>query len=193
VRETLLAKALDALPNAVFLYDRDLRVHHANAAARRLGEEQELSEALLARRGGEVLRCVNSRLGPSGCGSSKACEQCLLRRSVGESLTTQTFVHAQIKLEREAPFGLETRHLRVLAAPFEHEGQMLALVEFVDVSELVELRALLPLCGVCGGDRTDAEYKGRVEDYLSAHPEAGEQAICKECLETHEAGRAGGT
>ncbi len=180
MRETLLAKALDALPHAVFLYDRDLRVHHANAAARRLSEDRELDEAM-HQRGGELLRCVNSRLGPSGCGSSAACERCLLRQTVAESLTTQTSVRTQIRLERDGPEGVEVQHLEVVCAPFEHDGQLLALVEFLDVSELVTLRALLPVCSACGAPRLTQELQERTQSYLGAHPEVSEACLCAAC------------
>jgi PAS domain-containing protein len=180
VRETLLAKALDALPHAVFLYDRDLRVHHANAAARRLAEGRELDEAM-HQRGGELLRCVNSRLGPSGCGSSAACERCLLRQTVAECLVTQTSSRAQIRLERDGQDGVEVQHLEVVAAPFEHEGQLLALVEFTDVSELVTLRSLLPVCAACGSGRLTQDLHERTQSYLSAHPEVSEECLCGAC------------
>lgn len=180
MRETLLAKALDALSHPVFLYDRDLRVHHANAAARRLSEDRELDEAM-HQRGGELLRCVNSRLGPSGCGSSAACERCLLRQTVAESLTTQTSVRAQVRLERDGAEGVEVQQLEVVAAPFEHDGQLLALVEFIDVSELLTLRGLLPVCSACGATRLTQELQERTQSYLSAHPEVSGECLCGAC------------
>ena len=177
--DTLLAKALDALPNAVFLYDGELKVRMANAQALRLSEEQEMSEALL-KRPGEVLHCINARVGPAGCGSSEACERCVLRRAIAESLTTQTVVRAHLRLERDAPSGLEILHLQVLVSPFEQAGVLFVLVEMIDESEIVELRGLLALCGRCGRSRVD-EVRGRVEDYFTAHPNAAEQSLCDAC------------
>ncbi|MGC4117799.1 MAG: PAS domain-containing protein [Myxococcales bacterium] len=178
--DTLLAKALDALPNPVFLYDRELRIQHANQAALRFSEEQELANAV-TRRPGDALKCVNARRGPSGCGASEACKSCVLRHSVEESLITQTVVRRSSILQREAPWGTDVRHLQVLVSPFDFEGRLLALVEFVDESELVELRALLPVCPRCGAVRCEGAWKERVEEYFEAHPDAVGGALCEKC------------
>ncbi len=178
--DTLLAKALDALPNPVFLYDKELRIQHANQAALRFSEQQELAQAV-TRLPGDALRCVNARRGPSGCGSSEACKSCVLRRSVDESLTTQTRVSHSARMEREAPWGTEVRHLRVMVSPFSFEGRLLALVEFVDESELVELRSLLPVCPRCGALHCDEAWRERVEAYFQAHPDAVGGALCQGC------------
>jgi nitrogen-specific signal transduction histidine kinase len=178
--ETLLAKALDALPNPVFLYDKELRIQHANQAALRFSEEQELAQAV-TRLPGDALKCVNARRGPTGCGSSEACRTCDLRNSVEESLTTQTMVHHSATLLREAPWGTEVKHLDVTVSPFHFEGRLLALVEFVDESELVELRALLPVCPRCGTVHCDDAWRERVEAYFEAHPDAFGGALCQKC------------
>ena len=178
--DSLLAKALDALPNHVFLYDRDLRVRHANLAALRLSAEHELGATVL-KTSGEVLSCLNARLGPSGCGSSEACKSCALRRAVGECVTTQTVVRESLRLNQDGPGGTVTRQLCVLASPFSFESQMLALVEFLDESELAELRGLLPLCPRCGASHLDDARRARVEDYFAAHPEAAADALCEAC------------
>jgi len=186
LRDTLLAKALDALPNPVFLYDKELRVQHANLAALRFSEEQELAHAV-TKLPGDALRCVNARRGPSGCGSSEACRSCALRGTVDESLTTQTVVHQSVVLQREAPWGTEVKHLRVMASPFQADSRLLALVEFVDESELVELRALLPVCPRCGALHCDEAWRERVETYFEAHPDARGGALCQACRELEAA------
>lgn len=181
VHESLLAKALDALPNPVFLYDRDLRVQHANAAALRLWEEQEVGNAVVLR-GGEALRCVNARRGPGGCGTSPACATCAYRGAILEAIVTQTRVHQDVRLQRETPSGIESLHLRVLALPFDNRGEVLALVELIDVSELVELRGLLGVCGRCGHPGTnDAALRERIADYFATHSGAVGDALCDAC------------
>jgi PAS domain-containing protein len=180
--DTLLAKALDALPNAVFLYDRDLRVRLANAAALQLSAQHELSDAML-KRPGEVLHCINARVGPAGCGSSPACERCLLRGAIGESLTTQTIVRQHMRLERDSPSGAEVLHLLVCASPFTQAGDLYVLVEMIDETELVELRGLLAVCGRCGKSRVDDVREG-VDDYLTAHPGVAAEALCEACRAT---------
>lgn len=180
MRDTLLAKALDALSHPVFLYDRELRVQHANLEALHFASERELAEAV-TRSQGDVLHCVNARRGPSGCGSSDACKACALRSAVDESLTTQTVVHQSVNLKREAPWGTEVRHLRVTASPFSAEGALLALVEFTDESEVVELRALLPVCPRCGEVHCDDAWRDRVEGYFETHPDARGGALCPKC------------
>jgi PAS domain-containing protein len=180
VSDTLLAKALDALPNPVFLYDRELKVRHVNAAGMRLSDEQELRSAAL-KGVGDAMRCINARIGPSGCGSSESCERCTMRHAITESLTTQTILRQHVRMERDAPSGPEVRHLLVLASPFEQGGQRYTLLELVDETELVEVRGLLPLCPRCRSERADEAARERVLDYFAEHPEAAVDALCEVC------------
>ncbi|MBI5546042.1 MAG: hypothetical protein HY901_19290 [Deltaproteobacteria bacterium] len=184
VPDTLFAKALDALQTPVLVYDPELKVRYANAAALRLSDEQESGLRHWPGTSGELLRCVNARVGPSGCGSSEACRTCSLRRMITEAFTTQTMVRQSMVLMRDTPLGPEERHVRAVASPFRHEGQLRVLVELVDQSEAVALRNLLPLCSRCGAQREDEGYRAAVGDYFAAHPEVVTQAAwCERCRE----------
>ena len=151
----------------------------ANAIALQLSAEHELSDAML-KRPGEVLHCINARVGPAGCGSSPACERCLLRKAIGESLTTQTIVRQHMLLERDSPSGAQPLDLLVCASPFTQAGDPYILVEMIDETELVELRALLAVCGRCGKSRVD-EVRDRVDDYFTAHPGVAADVLCESC------------
>jgi PAS domain-containing protein len=70
----------DAMPMPVFVVDKDVCIYDYNAAAARLlGKDRKL---VIRRRGGEVLNCVHAREGLRGCGSSPACCDCVVRKSV---------------------------------------------------------------------------------------------------------------
>lgn len=44
------------------------------------------------------------------------------------------------------------------ATPFMYKGQVLAIVVFEDISELEELREVVPICASCKKVRNDKEY-----------------------------------
>jgi len=61
------------------------------------------------------------------------------------------------------------RVFRVTTAPFTYEGQPLVLLALEDVSELVALRGLLPICANCKKIRDEENYWQDVEAYLQKH------------------------
>ena len=88
----------DAMPMPVFVVDEDVRILECNAAAVRLfGPDKQ---AIIKRRGGEVLHCVHAKEVPEGCGRAPVCPDCPVRKAVqaasrGRRVTRQ---NAQMEL-----------------------------------------------------------------------------------------------
>ncbi len=108
----------DAMPMPVFVVDKDVCIYDYNTAAARLLRKDK--KLVIRRRGGDVLNCVHSMEGPKGCGSTPACRDCVVRKSVRSAARGRRVVRrwAQMELIRN---GRTARvKLRVSCQPFTY-------------------------------------------------------------------------
>lgn len=179
----LLARAFDVLPSVVFVMDRDMRIQAANAAALRLAGTTEGAEVLL-RRGGDVLKCVNSTLNPGGCGCADACKTCVLRNSTGQAMNSRAVVRGKTRFHRTDERGTRDSFFLVTATPFESDGEALALVTLDDLGEQLKVRGILPFCSGCQRVRNELNEWEDAQHYVSQKlaldPSHG---FCEPCLE----------
>jgi len=176
---------LDAIPALVFLADRDVRVLDANLAARQwLSAEPGLQ---LRRPGGDVLHCVFARDSHDGCGTTEACPTCVIRESVASVRPGQPATRRVAHMILEAADRSEDRWFRVLASPLALDGQDLVLLVLEDVTQLIELREVLPVCPGCGTSPRDAaEVLREAQLYLRRHPgHWSTHELCPDCLRRH--------
>lgn len=80
----LLRPALDALSAYVLVVDEDVRILAYNKRAGRLLEAG--SHEVLKKRAGEALHCLHAAESPEGCGGSRFCADCPVRKAVREAL-----------------------------------------------------------------------------------------------------------
>ncbi len=176
---------LDALPVLVLVVDDDVRIRYANAAARGvLGSE---APRALHRRGGEVLHCIHSYNDAGGCGRAEACRTCVIRNSVGEAFEGRRTVRAQCQLTAVGPGDDRSDvHMLVTAAPFSARPGNGVMLTLEDVSEVVALRGIVPICSYCKKVRTGVDYWESVERFVETHSDAQfSHGICEACLESH--------
>lgn len=180
----LLAEVFDAYPAPTLLVDDDVRVLHANRAARLLlGLRGDGSDAILTR-GGELLHCVNASVHPAGCGHAEACKKCVVRNSVGAALSTGAVRRARAFMQLRNEGRLDEVHFLVSAAPMRHDGRPLAILTLEDVSEIVRLRSLLPMCAGCRKIRDGENYWRTVEEYFKKSLDIDfSHSFCDECTE----------
>ncbi len=174
---------IDAIPAPIFVVDGDVRVLECNtAAAAMIGG----SETAWGRRGGDLLHCVNALHGPHGCGTAPRCRGCTIRNSVALALDGQRPRRARHKLETMAGDDVALVHLLITTAPINYRGSRLVLLVLEDISELVELRRILPICAHCHRVRDDAAYWQDVESYCRRKLDIDfSHGICPECLKRH--------
>lgn len=117
---------LEAMPQALFLFNPQRQLIHCNQAAlRQVGETR--IEQMLGLRMGEILGCDHTVGILGGCGSAEVCEHCGSMQAVRAALDGQI-------VEREADLLIEsgenslTRRYHLRAAPLPFEGQTLALI-----------------------------------------------------------------
>jgi PAS domain-containing protein len=116
----------DAMPMPVFLVDQDVTILEYNsAAARLLGAEKE---AVLHRRGGDVLRCVHSREASRGCGHSPACIDCVVRNSVLDAARKHRVTRRATDLELLTDGKTAKVKVRVSCQPVSYGSQSFFLL-----------------------------------------------------------------
>lgn len=171
---------LDSFPSPVFIVDFDVRIHFANRSARKM-MDAEMKDIHL-RRGGDALRCVNSLLHPEGCGHAEECRKCVVRNSVGRSMAGDS-TEREMTVMRILGGGSDV-HLMVTVSPLRHGSKSLSILVVEDVTELVRLRGLLPICAWCKRIRNDKDYWQSIEEYFrEKHSLKFTHGICPECAE----------
>lgn len=174
-------RVFDAIPHPVFVVDSDVRIIACNAAA------QEFSGAeparVLHRRGGDALHCINSFETPAGCGSGVACRECVIRNAVREAFAGGSVARRTWQMALLRPGGQRVEfQLLVTSSPIEFSGRTYALLILEDVSELLALRKMIPICAGCRKIRDDEQYWHQVETYFKAKLGVDfTHGLCPEC------------
>lgn len=171
---------LDALPSMTFVMDYDLKVLYANReASKALGASPEL---LLRRSCGNVLHCIHDQESINGCGTTPFCPDCVIRQGVQTARHGQTVSRKMHRMQVEIKGKVQQACFLVSITPFEYRGTALTLVILEDISELTELRSIIPMCGNCKKIRNDADYWEHVERYLKTFLDVSvSHGICPEC------------
>lgn len=174
---------LDAMPTAIFVTDGNMVIHEANAAAQQLLGEAPL---LLKRLCGEVLHCLHESKSEEGCGTTDHCKTCALRNSVVAASAGNRTVRQRhdMLLVRD---GKETKvcfHITATPLPTEDGPRFLLVLE--DVTELVELRQIIPICAHCKKIRSEPEYWEAVDAYFrKRHHFVFSHGLCPDCLKDY--------
>lgn len=179
--EVLLRVLFDAIPAFVFAVDEDVRVLEYNkAAAALVGPDRRV---VLSKRGGDVMHCLHSTDAREGCGRGPACRDCAIRNAVREAIQGKGVVRRRVKLELIQEGRCSEVHALLSVSPFERNETRMAILVIEDISEIMELQRMLPICARCKRIRDDNEYWERVELYLSKHYDiVFSHGLCPECF-----------
>ena len=180
-RSEFLERLLDIIPALIMVVDDDVTILDAN---------RELSnfwgiprEKFINERGGNILNCVNSHDSPQGCGRGTQCKTCILRNSVGEAVKGKKVSRKQTTMKFDLNGETKSLNLLITAAPFEYRGAIMVLLIMENISELVQLRKLIPICSSCKKIRDDKDYWKEVEHYFKELIDADfSHGICPDCL-----------
>jgi PAS domain-containing protein len=174
-------RLMDAFPAAVLLVDKDVRVLLMNRAAKAyLATPEATLENLLC---GDVLQCVHPRECDAGCGDTEFCAQCTVRQAVRAAVAGEEVLRwwGEMRLLREGKE--QVLSLLVSVSAVEGEDPPLFLLVLEDVSEIAQLRRLLPICANCGKVRSGEHYWQGVAEYLQEHTSVEfSHGLCPECL-----------
>jgi hypothetical protein len=176
-----LRAVLDAMPNPVFVVDEDVRILDYNQAAiPLLGDKPDY---VLQQRGGDALHCIQAVNSPQGCGRAEQCRTCIIRDSVRESCSDRRIVRQGKKMTLVRGERQVDAYVLVSTSPFHYEGRTLVILTLEDISDLVELRKLIPICANCKKIRNEKEYWDTIEEYFKNHMDLDfTHGICPDCF-----------
>jgi len=157
----------NAIPSIALVVDSDVRILDYNKAASKILGSQ--SEPVLNRRGGEALHCIHSYEVADGCGYAQHCEDCIIINSVKGAIKGSDIVRQRTKLDLIHDDKIDQVFALITASPFVHNDHQLVLLIIEDISELVELQRIIPICMSCKKVRNDEQYWTEVAAYFSNH------------------------
>ena len=180
-KSEMIRTVFDALPSLIFIVDEDVRIQEYNAAAGKLLLDNR--ETILKRRGGEVLNCLHAKDVSAGCGRSKFCNNCVIRNSVTEAAHGNRIVRRRTRIEIVRDEQKLEIYALITATPFPFKGRSLVLLIIEDISEIAELRRMIPICSVCREVRDEKKTWSRVEAYFKEHWDVEfSHGLCPKCL-----------
>jgi PAS domain-containing protein len=181
---------LEAIPLPIFLVDEDVRIFWSNQSAAALLEGGP--DLVYLKRCGEVMHCQHAMESTAGCGRTEFCKACPIRNAVQQSIQGQRVVRKKNKMHLVGKDKVVEINMLVTTAPFAYQDESLVLLILEDISELLELKNIVPICAYCKKIRTDETFWQSVENYFKAHLNLDfSHGVCPECekklyLDLHE-------
>jgi len=177
----LLLSYLDAIPAIIMIVDDDVKILDFNRfTTKTFGFSKD---AVYMQRGGDVLHCINSTETPDGCGHAEDCKTCVIRNSVKKAFKqkSSTREHTVFTIKEKEKFT--TVDFLVTTSPVKYNGKGRAVLILEDISELAQVRKLLPICSNCKNIRNDQDYWESVEGYMTSRTGFDfSHGICPECM-----------
>ncbi len=176
----MVGPMLDAMPHPVFLVDEDVTIVALNSASRKMiGKKPEL---IIKRRAGEILHCIHAKETVEGCGKSVSCADCIVRNSVKKAFSKHITIREKAKMEIVYKNRVNDAYLSFITSPFEYNEKKYVLLQIENITELIELRKIIPICCVCHKIRNDSEYWHKVESYFHNCLDLNfSHGICPDC------------
>ena len=179
-----LRTVLDTIPAAIFIIDNKTRVLDLNKSAAQLFGDDE--ESIVQRLCGEIFHCLNALNSPGGCGTSEFCPDCFVRNAILESCSGNAVIRKKAELLIQKKDKPQKVIFSISVAPFKNNDRTLSIFTMEDITELVLLRKLIPMCSYCKSVRISDESWKSIEEYLGK--ENGAQlshGICPACARKH--------
>jgi PAS domain-containing protein len=175
-----LKNIFNAFPSPLFVVDSDVRIAYYNVAASKIMDAS--GSDVIMKRSGDIMGCVNSKLSPDGCGRSEACKDCVLRNSVYEAIGGNKVFRRKTRMRIQGEDGQQEFHYLITTSPFYYNEEEYVLLIMEDISELIQLRGIIPICAWCKKIRNDDNFWESVEVYFSSHVDVDfSHGMCEEC------------
>ncbi len=108
---------------------------------------------------------IHSTDSEEGCGRGSFFRSCIIRDSVTKAFRGQEIVGRRAKMELVTDCGVREIFALITVSGFTHDGERLALLIIEDISQLVELQKIVPICANCKKVRDDDEFWTGVESF----------------------------
>lgn len=179
VNSDFLKLLFEVIPVGILLADGNQDIKVINSEGNKMfciSSNQKVAQRL-----GEQLKCVNAQ---GKCGSSAACETCILRASVAAAIDGQSISRTKGKFSSYDGDSIKQYTLLITAKPFMYREESMALLVIEDLSLVTELNGLIPICSSCHHIRDDKGNWVYMGEYLRQHSEADlTHDYCPECVD----------
>ncbi len=135
-RPQFLTHLFDAIPSMLLIVDKDARVVHLNAAAKKMYSAGMLHA--YPESSGAIMSCVHAAETPGGCGNTKSCRSCVIRSTAKEASQGKKLYRQEAKMEVVHENGVRDAYIMITASPFVYENESLVLLIMEDVTEQKE-------------------------------------------------------
>ncbi len=168
------------LPVPIFVINKDITVHYCNPAALSLLGLTS-GEGLKNRHSGDVLSCINSANFAGTCGCTHECIKCDIRNSLNNTFNMNVDV-TQKPTTIQIYKGSMSRNVNALITTFAF-GDDQAILVIENITDVVNLQKLIPVCSHCKKVRSDDKYWSHVEEYIEASSGCDvTSGICPTCI-----------
>lgn len=180
-KNDFLRSIFNAVPAMMLVVDADVSICFWNTAASKLvGTDKAL---IYRKRGGEVLGCVHATDDPEGCGRGAHCKDCVVRNAVQKAVSGGMVYRQKTRMELHNNEAVVEAHMLVTAASFMYDEMTFVLLTLEDISELMQLQSMLPICAGCKKIRNDKQYWESVDMYFAKHLDVEfTHSLCPECF-----------
>lgn len=170
----------DNLPTSLFVVNCDFKILNLNPAAKELFGIA--SDVILQRLCGQIVHCLHAIESEGGCGSTAFCPDCVIRNAVESSCKGEFVKKSKYKMKIQQGNDVSDVWMIVSTSPLNYKDEKFVLLAIEDITEIIELKRLLPICSNCSKIRNDEQYWESVSDYFKKH-EGFEftHSVCPEC------------
>jgi len=126
----LLQACLEAMPEFILILNKNREIIGGNQKFLRTFGFEKLDEAM-GKRFGDAVECVNSKLGPNGCGTSVKCRTCGLTNSIVNCAETNSRSSNECYLTLRASDAVE---FEVIASPLQLGPYDFLILSLRDIS-----------------------------------------------------------
>lgn len=171
----------NAVDVPVFIVDKNHRIWGANQKADEFHEDA--SRGVVRLLCGEAFHCFHEKNSEESCGKTEFCNDCFLQKIVAEVISTQLPYKDMVRLQILRQDAVKDIWLKVSGKPISLNDQTYAVLTLQEITELMELRDIIPICMHCKKVRDDQEYWLRLEEYLETHINLEvSHGICPDCF-----------
>jgi len=168
------------IPIPIFIITPKITVHGCNPAALEL-LGLDSTHDIVNRHSGDVLSCINAVNFSGTCGCTDQCVKCDIRNSLTETFNTDESIIQKSTTIQVYRNGI-SRNVNALITTFKLSGDNAVLV-IENITDIVNLQQLIPICSYCKKVRSDDKYWASVEEYIEVHSGCDvTSGICPHCI-----------
>lgn len=184
VKSQFLKQIIDSFPFAVFVLDVELNVIDCNNEATDIAKV-DINE-LKRKFCGDMLHCINSQNKKLHCGLTENCKDCVVNCSLKSALHGELVVRKRAEMSLLGGNNAQMYYFLVTTSSLPIGNRTLILLTLEDISEVIQLKGIIPICMHCKEIRDDKGYWNKVEVYITEHSEAKfSHGICPICAKKH--------